>query len=276
MGWIKVFNPIGIVLKGKDNMKIALASIKIDENNINNNVEKIINITNRIIQENDKKIDFIIFPEDCFTALSLYDDPKMDIRLGKTIDSSEVSKIRETAMEKNIFLGFGFLETYEEKLYDSYIVIDDLGKIIFNYRRIHPGWHANSADKNFYGHGEKLVKFDTKFGSFVILICGELFDEDLIQKANKLNADFLINPILRAYGNFSKKWLDEEIKFYAKQVEKVDCLSFLINGITNNDDVDNDDDNYFGGAWVVSRMGTIISSLNPLTEGYLIYDDNED
>jgi len=211
-------------------MKIALATFKI-EHNIDKNIEKIVSLINKIITEQDS-LDMILFPEDCLTALKISDIPQNDINLGLELSSDKLNPIIKFAKSFKIHIGFGFLELVNNKLFDSYIVIDDTGKVIFNHKRIHKGWLAPNADESFYGSGNKLTKFETKFGSFVILLCGEIFDEQLIENARNLETDYLINPLLRADDNFSQEWLNQEISDYALQVKKTKSTGLLVNGIT--------------------------------------------
>ena len=215
----------------------------------------------------DSKVDMILFPEDCFTGLANCDNPEKDIKLGIDLEGKEIIRIRRIAKEINTFVCFGFLELRENSLYDSVTIIDNRGEIIFTHRRIHDGWYGHKVDNSFYKTGSELLKVQTGLGSFVILICGEITDNSLLLKARNLNADFLLFPLLRAYENFSLKWLRDEMKYYKSQIATTKTLTFMINGID-----DNETEPSFGGGWVISKNGTILKEMKAFSEGYLIYE----
>ncbi len=244
-------------------MKITLSTFRIKQDNIASNVDQLIQTVLEIVRETG--IDIIMFPEDCFTCLGITDNPEFDIKLGRSLNSEEISKIKNVAQKANVFINFGFLEIYKNKLFDSSVMIDNNGQVIFIHRRIHQGWFNQSLDSNFYGSGFELVKIETTLGSFVILICGEITDENLLIKTRELKADFLLFPFLRASECFSEDWLMEEMDYYTKQISKTNTLGFMLNGLSP-------DNGYFGGAWIVSPKGEILKKMETLSEGYLVYD----
>ena len=246
-------------------MKIAISTLNIEENNITGNLRKIIDQVGEISQK--EKVDIIMFPEDCFTGLSNCDIPEIDIKLGRSLESDEINKIKVVSKKTGTFVCFGFLELFEDKLFDSVIIINDEGEIIFVHRRNHNGWHGTKLQNDFYGLGSVISKIETKLGSFAILICGEITDDDLIKQTKELKADFLLFPLLRSYKKFTEEWLQSEMKYYSEQISKIRILTFMANGL-----ILHEEEKCFGGAWVISQKGKILKSMKIFYEGYLVYD----
>ena len=248
-------------------MKIALASFEIADN-ISKNIKTIMQFIETASANN---ADMIIFPEDCVTGLRNNDNPEHDIKLGLTIRSTEILTIRELARERNIIVALGFLEIYEEKLYDSYIVIHPDSATVDTYRRISRGWHGSAVSPRFYGHGEELKRIETKLGTFTILLCGDLFDDDLVEKAKNIDADYLIYPMLRdSYPKFKAHWWEDEFEVYRERLQKIGKRTFMINGLINSEGYKT-----FGGGWVFDELGIVEKKLYVFKPGIIYYNSDD-
>ncbi len=248
-------------------MKIALANFEITDS-IPKNIRTIIQLIETAAVNN---ADMIVFPEDCVTGLRNNDNPEHDIKLGLTIRSVEILTIRELARERNIIVAFGLLEIYEEKLYDSYIVIHPDSTTVDTYRRISKGWHGPAVNPRFYGHGEELKRIETKFGTFTILLCGDLFDDDLVEQAKKIDAEFLIYPMLRdSYPKFKAHWWDDEFEVYRERLQMIGKRTFMINGLINSEGYKT-----FGGGWVFDELGIVEKKLYVFKPGIIYYNSDD-
>ncbi|NOR44726.1 MAG: hypothetical protein GQ534_03995 [Candidatus Delongbacteria bacterium] len=248
-------------------MKIALANFEITDS-IPKNIKT---ITHLIKTASANNADMIIFPEDCVTGLRNNDNPEHDIKLGLTIRSAEILTIRELARELNIIVVLGFLELYDGKLYDSCIVSHDNTMTVDVYRRITRGWHGPAVSPNFYGHGEELKRIETRLGTFTILLCGDLFDDNLVEQAKNIDAEFLIYPMLRdSYPKFKAHWWEDEFEVYRERLQMIGKRTFMINGLINSEGYKT-----FGGGWVLDELGIVEKKLYVFKPGIIYYNSDD-
>tara|TARA_B100000886_G_scaffold138542_1_gene93695 strand:+ start:36 stop:1010 length:975 start_codon:yes stop_codon:yes gene_type:complete len=90
------------------------------------------------------------------------------------VDGSEIKAIRDAAKENSIIVSIGFSETTSHSvgcLFNSNIIIDEVGEIINHHRKIVPTFFEKLTWSNGDSHGLKVVK--TNIGKIGALICGE-------------------------------------------------------------------------------------------------------
>lgn len=247
-------------------MKIALVPTII-EKSIIQNIEKLHRF---VIEASENSANFVIFSETVLTGLINNDIPEHDFKLTLSQNSVQIKQIKDLALNYNIAIAFGYLENCNNRIYDSFICINSQGEIIANYRRISVGWHGSNADASIYQQGNELSKFNVLNNSFTSLICGDLFEEELINKVRKLDIDYLLVPFARAVNlnsNYDLWWKNEELPFYLKQCKKANKTTLLVNCISNDDN----EYNYIGGAYLVSREGKILQEQDIFKEGILYF-----
>jgi len=200
------------------------------DNELDNNVETIIrNI------KNSKKGDFLLFSEGFlhgFDALSW--DYETDINIAINQDSIFIEKIKEQCKEYGVFCGFGYYEKVDEDIYCSYMIVNDKGKIINNYRRISIGWKKYWLTTSEYKEGTELLPFQIQDFKATTIVCGDLWDDNtkkmLIEKIDKEDLDFIIWPNHLDYKE--DEWKKEMSNDYAKRTKGVKVPTFLINDIS--------------------------------------------
>ena len=240
-------------------MKIALSAIKI-ESDIDVNAYKIFNSIKTAAY---KEANLILFPEASLTGLINNDNPEHDLDLGIEIPGMFTDLLEMLSKDLNIYIGIGLLERDENKLFDSAILIAPKRGIILKYRRISPGWHGQKANSSFYREGAGLSMVKTEFGNFMFLICGDLFDDEIVARVSKLKPDWLLYPFARSFEdgkNVVEKWENEK-KYYTERVKMIGTTGLMVNYIA--------DDGSFGGAMVVSPEGGIKAELPVGKEGIL-------
>jgi len=77
------------------------------------------------------------------------------------------------------------LEKSDGKLYDSLIFFDYNKKVQHAYRRIDPGWKGRNCNSDIYKEGLEIKIIATIHGKFALLICGDLFNENIIKESKK-------------------------------------------------------------------------------------------
>jgi len=200
-----------------------------------------------------------LFPEAALTGLLNVDDPARDLPLGQPVPGPATETLAAVAQARNLWIGLGLLEREDTRLFDSAVLLAPTGEIALKYRRISPGWRGPRADPAVYGLGIDVPAAQTPWGKVAFLLCGDLFDDDLVQRARALELDWLLLPFARSFADGTSdqaRWEQEELAAYAAQVRAAGVTTFLVNYF---DGGDLPDDNSFGGAWVISGAGEVLA-----------------
>jgi len=219
----------------------------------------------------DAGADLVLFPEAALTGLINNDDPSHDLSLGQAIPGPATEVLAGLTRERRIWLGIGILEREGGRLYDSAVLLTPDGEIGLKYRRITPQWHGRTADPSIYRQGTELSKLETSLGTFAFLICGDLFDDELIQRVRVLRPDWLLFPFARCFDDGScdqRRWEREEKPMYVQRARLTGSTTLMTNYLAEGNLLRGG----FGGAMVVSSDGTVVDSLPLGKVGILLVD----
>lgn len=211
-------------------MIIKLISDISKDNEMDMNVETIIkNI------KNSNKEDFLLFSEGFihgFDALNW--NYKTDINIAIEQNSPYIEKIKEQCKKNGVFCGFGYYEKVDKDIYCSYMIVNDKGKTINNYRRMSVGWKEYRLTTNEYKEGLALRPFKIESFKAVTIVCGDLWDDrikqTLIETTEKEKIDFILWPNHLDYKD--DKWEKVMSDDYAKRTRGIKIPIFLVNDIS--------------------------------------------
>lgn len=224
-----------------------------------------------IDQAAEAKCDMIVFPEAALGGLDISGVISIDSLMGLKIDALSISCIKERAAHNGIAIGLGFLELSEDQIWDSYLIFDQRGETALHYRRYTDGWLPRVGAPDYYGCGKVSGVTQSGFGKLGVLLCGDLFHEDLVRLMADQSVDLCLHPMARAFPysiNTQRHWDSEEFPFYLEQYAKLKTNVIVCNSV----DIERQDlTPYCGGAWFIGK-GRVISSLPLMQEGLLIYD----
>jgi len=204
--------------------------------------------------------DLVVFPEAALTGLINNDDPSHDLPLGQTIPGPVTDMLAGQARERRVWLAIGILEREGERLYDSAVLFTPDGEIGLKYRGITPHWHGRTANSRIYGQSIDLSKVETSLGAFAFLICGDLFDDELIQRVRDLHPDWLLLPFGRCFDDGSydqERWDSEEKAVYMGRAKLTGSTTLMTNYFADK----NLRGGGFGGAVIVSKDGSVLGSF---------------
>ncbi len=217
-----------------------------------------------------RECDMVLFPETCLTGLDINGIPEQDYVKAHSIEDDEIVAIRSLAKVHDIYVGFGFIERDESSIYDSYLLVDKGGNDVLHYRRQSSGWYNPVFPANVYRCGNEEVFVDTSFGRIGILICGDLFDDGLIERVNAVKPGLFLYPFARAikdHEGLQDQWDVEELPFYLERWQRLNSPVLAVNLLS---DVDQGGSRYCGGAWAVDKDGKVVAQKPLLTDGLLV------
>ena len=232
------------------------------------NCDKIISM---IGQAAAQRAELVLFPEAVLTGLINNDDPGHDLPLGQEVPGAMIGRVAAAAARHRIHVCLGLLEREGDRLYDSSLLIDDRGATVLHYRRISLGWHGFKPDAATHSYGEGVPHADTRFGRVVTLICGDLFDDEIMAVARAARPDLLLFPFARSFDDCSAdqhRWDADEIPDYAWRISQLSAAALMANYLGCAEA----DDHSFGGAAAVSATGRLVASLPLGQEGLLLAD----
>jgi predicted amidohydrolase len=199
----------------------------------------------------------VVYPE---LATSGYQCHKEFIHMAEIADekSPSISKMAKLARQYGIHIVFGMPEkdSDDEKiLYNSQILIDDSGKLIGSYRKV----HLFDSEKQWFTPGKVLKVFDTKIGRLGLFICYDAFFPEVARVLAVKGVDLLINST-----NWEKPYdYDMDMIMAARALENTVYLACC-----NRIGVDTTLD-FFGHTRILDPLGKVISEVEGEIEDYV-------
>jgi len=205
-------------------MKIALAVPRLVKD-INANI---ITINDLISEACLNGASLILLPEATLTGLINNDVYEHDIKISLSINDKIVADLCAQAKNKSVWLCFGFLEKEDNRIYDSAVLVNPTGEISIHYRRINPQWRAQNLPASQYAEGDEMKSTTTPFGKTAIVICGDLFDDNVLSMLDPIRPDLILFPFARCFPSkikdVQKEWDEtEKYEYKSSKTNGRDC-----------------------------------------------------
>lgn len=119
---------------------------------------------------------------ECTLTGYLYKEEDLE-RFAEPIPGPTTARMRELVRRYRVFLCFGLLEVAGSRYYDSAVLLDREGRIVLHHRKIeeHPPFTL----------GEEVKAVDTELGRLSVVICGDLFNDDVVGQIDR-SVDLLL------------------------------------------------------------------------------------
>jgi len=189
-------------------------------------------------------------------------DYKKDLDQAFSVHSDRMRGLMALARSYETALSFGFIERDGDKLYSSQITIDHKGDLLHLFRRVSPGWKEPIATSQ-YKEGPGLTTFDYKGRRFGVAVCGDLFDEEVVDQLAEMPMDYLLWPLYIDYSQ--EDWEGGVCVEYAQQAAKVGRPVLMVNSYSQ------DVTRARGGAYLF-KDGSVTSCLPLGNSGVLTID----
>lgn len=238
------------------NFRICLIPLKIEIKKPSINLN---NSRQRLEEAIKYKPDLVVLPECAMTGY-LYEEEDLR-KFSQKITGEIVNKMSFFASYYKFYLSFGFLELSDDGFYNSALLFDKKGNLLYHYRKIN--------EQTPFLSGNNIKTINTEIGKLTILICGDLFDDNIKEKLDK-DLDFIIVPMSRSFENSPSDlqlWINEERNAYINRVKEIGITTFIVNSLENLPL-----EGAFGGAMVISDKGELLAESKHGTDEILIYD----
>jgi predicted amidohydrolase len=160
-------------------------------------------------QAETERADIAVFPE---SAILGWENPDAH-RLAAPIPGADSARIGELARKHKLMIAIGLDELDGDHLYDSAILVDKAGALLWKHRKINvlPELMTPPYSK---GTPDGIGVVDTEFGRIGVLICADTFSDVHFQRFRGLKPELLLVP----YGWAAPR---EEWPEHSKSLEQI-------------------------------------------------------
>ena len=159
-----------------------------------------------------------LFPE---SSILGWENPEAH-RMAAPIPGADSDRIAALARKHGIMIAIGLDEKDGDKLYDSAILVDKSGKLLWKHRKINVLPELMTPPYS-QGKPEEIGVVETEFGRLAVLICADTFTDAFLDRLKALKPDLMLVP----YGWAAQpdqwpehsKVLEELVKRRAAQVQ---------------------------------------------------------
>jgi len=238
-------------------MRICLIPLKTVSRKYSKNYEHLKQCLAEIVPQYHP--DIVCLPE-CTLTGYLYKEEEF-IQFAEPVPGPTTRQMSELAIIHEIFLCFGLLEKYDGCVYNTSVLLDPTGEILLKHRK--------NNEKPPFISGEGVGSVDTQLGKVGILICGDLFSDEVKRRLDP-NLDFLIVPMSRAFDGVSpdsERWEKEERAAYIEAAKSTGTTTLIVNTL----EIDIEEPS-FGGALIIDASGKLVAESLHGTDDVLIWD----
>ncbi len=143
--------------------------------------------------------DIAVFPESVILG---WENPEAH-QMATPIPGKDSDRIADLARKYKLMIAVGLDEKDGERLYDSAILVDKSGKLLWKHRKINVLAELMTPPYS-EGRPEDIGVVETEFGRIALLICADTFQDANIARIQSMKPDLLLVPYGWAAEN--KEW----------------------------------------------------------------------
>ncbi|UTC67156.1 MULTISPECIES: carbon-nitrogen hydrolase family protein [unclassified Treponema] len=242
-------------------MKIGLCASENKNNDIDFNIAQ---IEDFIKKTRTEKPDLLLFGESFLQGFdSVCFEYKKDILTAFQINSEPITKIRSIAKKEKTAIGFGFIENDHGAIFSSYMITGKNGEILCLYKRVSRGWRIQGTCAD-YREGKDFFEFDFEGKRLGVFICGDLWEDELLDRIISLNPDAFLWPVFCSYTK--EEWENGEASAYAERAAILDPPVLFINSLVEENAP------AAGGGAFVWHHGKLVKEIPMGKTGFLLYE----
>ena len=140
-----------------------------------------------------------VFPE---SSILGWENPEAH-RLAEPIPGNDSNRIAVLARKYGMMIAIGLDEKDGDRLYDSAILVDKTGKLLWKHRKINVLPELMTPPYS-QGRPKDIGVVDTEFGRIAVLICADTFTDAYVERLKALKPDLMLVPYGWAAAN--DKW----------------------------------------------------------------------
>jgi len=199
----------------KKSVRLAICQILVIDSDREGNFRR---IEYALEQASAQHAQIAVFPE---SSILGWENPDAH-RLAEPIPGKDSDRIAAMARRYGMMIAIGLDEKEGDRLYDSAILVDKSGKLLWKHRKINVLPELMTPPYS-QGRPGDIGVVETEFGRFAVLICADTFTDAFLDRLMALKPDLMLVPYGWAATN--DKWpghskeLEELVKRRAAQVQ---------------------------------------------------------
>ena len=128
-------------------------------------------------------------------------------RLATPIPGADSDRIAALARQYGLMISIGLDEKDGDRLYDSAILVDKTGRLLWKYRKLNVLAHLMDPPYAV-GSPRGIGGVDTEFGRIGVLICADTFVDDYVRRIAQFKPDLVLVPY--GWAAEADKWPQHE------------------------------------------------------------------
>jgi predicted amidohydrolase len=200
----------------KRSVRLAICQILVIDSDREGNFRR---IEYALDQAEAQHADIAIFPE---SSILGWENPEAH-KLAEPIPGKDSERIGALAQKHHLMIAIGLDEKDGEHLYDSAILVDKTGKLLWKRRKINVLPELMTPPYS-QGRPEDIGVVETEFGRIAVLICADTFTDAYLERLKALKPDLMLVPYGWAAPN--DQWPDHSKDLEAlvrKRAAQVGC-----------------------------------------------------
>jgi len=213
--------------------------------------------------------DLIVFPELSLTGYFLKD---MVSTVALRLDAPEVTRLKE--LSRNVALIAGFVEeTSDYRFYNSAVYFED-GEIVHVHRKVYLPTYGLFDEGRYFGRGDRIRSFETKFGRSAILICEDMWHPSTVYVAALDHALTIFCPSVSPLRGLNDGEEQDNNARYWEMLNAMYAQTFSLNVVYANRVGFEDGVGFWGGSEIVDPSGARLAKAQYYEEDLIVAQIN--
>ena len=171
---------------GKRSVRIAICQILVIDSDREGNFRR---IEDALEQAARQRAQIAVFPE---SSILGWENPDAH-RLAAPIPGNDSNRIGKLARKYGMMIAIGLDEKDGDRLYDSAILVDKNGKLLWKHRKINVLPELMTPPYS-QGRPDEIEVVQTEFGRIAVLICADTFTDAFVERLRVLKPDLMLVP----------------------------------------------------------------------------------
>lgn len=213
--------------------------------------------------------ELVVFPELSLTGYFLKD---MVSTVALRLDAPEVQKLKELSRSVSLIAGL-VEETSDYRFYNSAVYFED-GEIVHVHRKVYLPTYGLFDEGRYFGRGDRIRSFDSKFGRSAILICEDMWHPSTVYIAALDHALTIFCPSVSPLRGISDGQEQDNNARYWEMLNAMYAQTFSLNVVYANRVGFEDGVGFWGGSEVVDASGARLAKAQYYDEDLIVADIN--
>ncbi len=177
---------VGTVPADSRTVRVAVCQILVIDGDREGNYRR---VEYALAQAREERADIAAFPE---SSILGWENPDAH-RMAAPIPGADSNRIAALAVKYGLMISIGLDEKDGGKLYDSAILVDKTGKLLWKHRKLNVlAWLMDPPYTE--GRVEDIGTVDTEFGRIGLVICADTFGDQVASRIAQLTPDLMLVP----------------------------------------------------------------------------------